>query len=103
MRAITFRSIGLGVISLCLPVMVAAHGGGLDASGCHTNRKTGEYHCHRAQVKPANAQPKPETPERNNATPLKPTSSPGAPICHTGPRGGRYTITPSGKKNYKGC
>jgi len=26
-----------------------AHGGGLDASGCHTNHKTGEYHCHRAQ------------------------------------------------------
>ena len=25
-----------------------AHGGGLNAEGCHTNRKTGEYHCHRA-------------------------------------------------------
>jgi len=24
------------------------HGGGLDSSGCHTNRKTGEYHCHRS-------------------------------------------------------
>ena len=24
-----------------------AHGGGLDKDGCHTNRKTGEYHCHR--------------------------------------------------------
>jgi hypothetical protein len=23
-----------------------AHPGGLDAKGCHTNRKTGEYHCH---------------------------------------------------------
>lgn len=23
-----------------------AHGGGLDAYGCHTNRKTGDYHCH---------------------------------------------------------
>lgn len=27
-----------------------AHGGGLDSKGCHTNRKTGEYHCHRAQT-----------------------------------------------------
>ncbi len=27
-----------------------AHGGGLDASGCHTNRKTGDYHCHRPQA-----------------------------------------------------
>jgi hypothetical protein len=26
---------------------VAAHPGGLDASGCHTKRSTGEYHCHR--------------------------------------------------------
>ena len=24
-----------------------AHGGGLDASGCHNNHKTGGYHCHR--------------------------------------------------------
>jgi hypothetical protein len=27
---------------------VFAHSGGLDANGCHTNRKTGDYHCHRA-------------------------------------------------------
>lgn len=26
-----------------------AHSGGLDASGCHHNRKTGDYHCHRPQ------------------------------------------------------
>ncbi len=25
-----------------------AHGGGLNASGCHNNRKTGGYHCHRS-------------------------------------------------------
>ncbi|MBZ9994027.1 YHYH domain-containing protein [Mesorhizobium sp. BH1-1-4] len=23
-----------------------AHGGGTDSNGCHTNHKTGEYHCH---------------------------------------------------------
>ena len=23
-----------------------AHGGGLNAEGCHNNRKTGDYHCH---------------------------------------------------------
>ncbi len=28
---------------------VAAHPGGLDSKGCHTNRKTGDYHCHRSQ------------------------------------------------------
>jgi hypothetical protein len=26
----------------------SAHPGGLNAEGCHTNRKTGDYHCHRA-------------------------------------------------------
>ena len=26
-----------------------AHGGGLDAYGCHHNRKAGGYHCHRGQ------------------------------------------------------
>lgn len=25
----------------------SAHSGGLDARGCHHNRKTGDYHCHR--------------------------------------------------------
>ena len=25
-----------------------AHPGGLNADGCHTNRKTGDYHCHRS-------------------------------------------------------
>lgn len=25
-----------------------AHGGGLNNEGCHNNRKTGDYHCHRA-------------------------------------------------------
>lgn len=26
----------------------AGHPGGLDGKGCHTERKTGQYHCHRA-------------------------------------------------------
>ena len=26
---------------------VAAHPGGLNSEGCHTNHKTGDYHCHR--------------------------------------------------------
>ena len=30
-----------------LPGAALAHGGGLNAEGCHNNRKTGEYHCHR--------------------------------------------------------
>jgi hypothetical protein len=39
----------LALILALASLEVFAHGGGLDSKGCHTNRKTGEYHCHRAQ------------------------------------------------------
>ncbi|HZF44718.1 MAG TPA: excalibur calcium-binding domain-containing protein [Sphingomonadaceae bacterium] len=43
----------IALASFIVPASVAwAHPGGLDASGCHTNRKTGEYHCHRATTTP---------------------------------------------------
>lgn len=29
------------------PAALLAHPGGLNSQGCHTNRSTGEYHCHR--------------------------------------------------------
>ncbi len=29
-----------------------SHSGGTNANGCHTNRKTGEYHCHNRKRKP---------------------------------------------------
>lgn len=32
---------------IAAPVAVAAHPGGLNSEGCHNNRKTGGYHCHR--------------------------------------------------------
>ena len=35
-----------GTLSTQTPVAYA-HSGGLNAEGCHTNRKTGDYHCHR--------------------------------------------------------
>lgn len=39
----------LVLAAACLPGAPAlAHPGGLNAEGCHTNRTTGEYHCHRA-------------------------------------------------------
>lgn len=31
----------------------SAHGGGVDANGCHTNRKTGDFHCHGGLASPA--------------------------------------------------
>lgn len=38
----------LMLVAACLaPAAAFAHGGGLDRNGCHTNHKTGDYHCHR--------------------------------------------------------
>ena len=36
------------IVSALLQVapVAIAHSGGTDASGCHTNKKTSEYHCH---------------------------------------------------------
>jgi hypothetical protein len=36
-----------GGVALFFSGASQAHGGGLDANGCHTNHATGEYHCHR--------------------------------------------------------
>jgi hypothetical protein len=111
---------------LMLPASVLAHGGGLDANGCHNNRKTGDYHCHRAQVSavpqqaPARLPAQPEMPRGapqqqlalNASMPAsaaglsvatQPTRSTLPPGCFVGPRGGTYTITKSGRKNYGGC
>lgn len=46
-------------IALLVPAVAAAHGGGLNAEGCHYNRKTGDYHCHRdsGAAPPSTAKP----------------------------------------------
>jgi len=52
----------------------AAHGGGLDANGCHHDRKHGGYHCHggsaphapASNFAPASAQPQRLTPGRDD-------------------------------------
>ncbi|MCD9463603.1 YHYH domain-containing protein [Photobacterium phosphoreum] len=33
-------------ISLMLSGVANAHSGGTNSNGCHTNHKTGVYHCH---------------------------------------------------------
>jgi endonuclease YncB( thermonuclease family) len=38
---------------LVIPSISFAHGGGLNASGCHNERATGGYHCHRGTAAPA--------------------------------------------------
>ena len=34
-------------IAISLPSVSFAHGGGLNAQGCHNDRRNGDYHCHR--------------------------------------------------------
>jgi hypothetical protein len=80
-----------------------AHGGGLNAEGCHHDRKTGDYHCHRGPAAPS--QP-PSGLRDASATGQGTAGTPapsGSPACHVGPRGGTYTITSSGRRNYAGC
>lgn len=47
-----------------------AHGGGLDRNGCHTNRKTGDYHCHGAPSAPA-----PSRSTEARTSPIRPASA----------------------------
>lgn len=91
-----------------------AHAGGLNGQGCHNERRTGGYHCHRAQQvaapmpsqfvsnepsaqrKPQQLLPQPQAQQFQTNESVRPT-------CYTGPRGGTYTLTASGRKNYSGC
>lgn len=52
------RLLGVALLLSALtgPQTASAHSGGTNAEGCHTNRKTGDYHCHgggRARPAPA--------------------------------------------------
>lgn len=38
------------LLTLVTPSVALAHGGGLDALGCHHNRSAGGYHCHRGPL-----------------------------------------------------
>ncbi len=40
-----------------------AHSGKTDVSGCHTEKKTGEYHCHGSAAKTAKTEARTEAPE----------------------------------------
>ena len=105
MRSFTLVMSGLLLAATASDLL--AHGGGLNAEGCHFNRKTGDYHCHRApavaalrqapelhSARPAGTQP---------ASPQRAAPTVGRPTCYVGPRGGTYTITVNGRKNYGGC
>jgi Excalibur calcium-binding domain len=45
----------IGLVLVALEGAAIAHGGGLNAEGCHNDRKNGGYHCHRAPSPPPSA------------------------------------------------
>lgn len=40
------KKIACGAVLALVAALAFAHGGGLDQWGCHTDHKTGVYHCH---------------------------------------------------------
>lgn len=102
------RTMLCGLVLAAVASVAHAHPGGLNAEGCHNNRKTGEYHCHGGgRAAPSHSGQR----EQLNSlydTPRssKQSNSAGSGLpsgCYVGPRGGTYTITKSGRKNYSGC
>ena len=45
-RAFKVTCITIAAIIWSTPAVVQAHSGRTNAQGCHTNRSTGEHHCH---------------------------------------------------------
>ena len=43
------------------------HGGGLNSEGCHNNRKTGDYHCHRKKQKTSKENPQYEIKQKTSS------------------------------------
>nr|WP_314444435.1 excalibur calcium-binding domain-containing protein [uncultured Sphingomonas sp.] len=50
-------TLALATAVACPSGVLAAHPGGLNAKGCHNNRKTGEYHCHGGASESASSAP----------------------------------------------
>lgn len=54
MRLPSFGAFCVFVSVVAVPALPTfAHSGGLNAEGCHNNRKTGDYHCHGGSARPA--------------------------------------------------
>lgn len=49
----TRSRITFGSVACLIAMTASAHSGGTDANGCHTVKKTGEYHCHTPKIKQA--------------------------------------------------
>ena len=66
------------LVALAAPSIALAHGGGLDSSGGHHNRKTGGYHCPREPCL-SNSQPRPKPALKKPAPKKKPEAKDPCP------------------------
>lgn len=67
------RKVALLMLLIGIASPVFGHSGGTDANGCHTNKKTGEYHCHNPKT------PVKQTTPQQTPAPPKQTSAPQTP------------------------
>jgi hypothetical protein len=67
----------LALVGLCCVTQAGAHGGGLNAEGCHHDRKHGGYHCHRSPAAGA-ASLMPDATQRPRRQPPTQGLAPGA-------------------------
>lgn len=73
------------------PTSANAHPGGLNAEGCHHNRKTGGYHCHRGPAsQPAQSKSLAETRGREFANCIQARAAGAAPVRVGDPGYGRH-------------
>lgn len=95
------------LVALVLAMMSTfayGHSGRTNADGCHNNRKTGDYHCHGKKSSPPQLSPTVKSEPAKSDIQSTSQTTPALPSgCFVGPRGGTYTITRSGRKNYGGC
>lgn len=89
--------------SFALPLAARAHPP-LDASGCYTKVKTGEYLCPRKQPDAAAALPGHSPVPNPGAHAVRQTlRKPMAGGCFVSAQGRTYTVTAAGKRNYAKC
>lgn len=110
--------IGLAVL-LAFPVLALAQVPAILLEACSQLEPASKrVECLKVANGQSQARSTSQAPQPAYAAPARPTSSsaaqfapvpntsfasPGGKTCYIGPRGGTYTITKSGKKNYGGC
>lgn len=78
----TFVSVLIAIGGFGMAPSALAHGGGLNAEGCHNDRKNGGYHCHRSpqrRPRPVSTSAQP-TPQGTYANCTAARAAGGAPV-----------------------